>query len=59
MIINALRKQELYAAIHEAVMDVRVRAKREGYGPEDWDREAFRLPEAIYQAVLKTLNVKE
>jgi len=50
------QRQAVYAAIHNQIMDIRVRAKTEDYDTEEWDRALFYLMASAYTAVRKALG---
>lgn len=53
------KKQALYSAIHEQIMQVRIELKNEHDIPDGVDYQIAQMVRPIYREVKKTLNVEE
>lgn len=59
MVVSEKKKSELYSAIHEQVIQLRMKLKREHDLPEYVDHQIAQLVTPIYREVKSTLNIKE
>ena len=59
MRISEKKKSELYSAIHENLMQLRIKLKKEHDLPESVDSQIAQLEHSIWRDVRSTLNIKE
>lgn len=58
MKISEKKKTELYKAIHEPIMQLRIR-QNAGFSIEQMDEKLYALNNEIWKEVIKTLNIDD